>query len=275
MKKKPIITSVLFALASVLFLVTNLIAASPPPSGGVPGSWTWDLKVTGANMGAAYLTFSDDGLGSRLITGYINVVPGKGKPGQTVIFGAGYVWGEWGYDENGRIVAFLSNDPTQTVRFDVTGMVGNVSKGGERLTLSGETVYGNLKFSGGTAAPLTDLSLFPLWTVIVDKVDSDMTFVEIFFVQPSPTDMNVYTMDGFAANLCLTGSALLSKSNDLVIAIWEAEMPDSFDCADVPDTGWTVGYSAYGHLDLKRLRGHLKGAEEGCSKNVNMSVVME
>ena len=272
MKKKSIIASVLFIFASVLFLVTNSVAVSPPPSGDF-GAMTWDLKVTGADIGAAYLTFSDDGFGNRLITGYVNVVPGKGKPGETVIFGAGYVWGEWSYDEHGRIVAFLSNDPSQTVRFDVTQMVGSVSKKGEKLTLSGETAYGNLKFSGGPANPLTMLP--SLWTVIVDRMASDMTLVEIFFVQPSPVDLNVYTMDGFAANRCLTGSALLSKSNDLAIAIYEAELPDSGDCTDVPDTGWSEGYSAYGKLDLKGFHGHLKGAEEGINKKVNMKVVME
>ena len=102
-----------------------------------------------------------------------------------------------------------------------------------------------------------------------------MTFVEIFSVDPSG-DLNLYYMRGLAADRCVIGSALLSKLNDLVVTISEAEMPDSWKCNDVAEGNWTV-YSAYGKLNLNTLQGNLDiGAEEGDgSKKITMKVLME
>jgi len=273
MNKKSFIVGVWLAFVSVLFLVSNSSAARISPSGGI-GSKTWDLKITGANYGAAYLTFSDNGTDSgRLITGYVNVAPGRGTEGATITFGMIDVYGQWSYDEKNRVVAYLNNEPTDDVRFDVTKLVGVVSKNQTKLTLSGQTTYGKLKFSGAVAAALDALP--GLWTVVVNKKESEMTFVEIFSVDPSG-DLNSYNMTGLAADRCLIGSALLSKLNDLVVTISEAEMPDSSNCNDVAEGNWTV-YSAYGKLNLKTLQGNLDiGAEEGDgSKKITMKVLME
>jgi len=271
MNKKSFIVGVWLAFVSVLFFVSNSSAAPISPSGGI-GSKTWDLKITGANYGAAYLTFSDNGT-DRLITGYVNVAPGRGIEGETIAFGMTYVYGQWSYDGKNRVIAYLNNEPTDDVRFDVTNLVGVVSKNQTKLTLSGQTTYGKLKFSGAVAAALDALP--DLWTVVVNKKESEMTFVEIFSVEPSG-DLNLYYMTGWAANRCLVGSALLSKLNDLVVTIFEAEVPDSSDCADVAEGDWK-GYSAYGKLNLNTLEGNLNiGAEEGdTSKKVTMRVVME
>ena len=272
MNKKSFVAGVWLAFVSVLFLVSNSGAAPISPSGGI-GSKTWDLKITGANYGAAYLTFSDDGADGRLITGYVNVTPGRGTDGETITFGSGYVYGQWSYDEKNRVVAYLNNEPTDDVRFDVTNLVGRVSINEKKLTLSGQTTYGKLKFSGGVAAALDALP--DLWTVVVNKKESEMTFVEIFSVYPSG-DLNLYNMTGLAADRCLIGSALLSKLKDLVVTIFEAEMPDSSHCDDVAEGDWK-GYSAYGKLNLNKLEGNLnRGAEEGdTSKKITMRVLME
>jgi hypothetical protein len=271
MNKKSFIAGVCWAFISFLFLVSNSSAAPISPSGGI-GSKTWDLTITGANYGAAYLTFSDDGT-ERLITGYVNVAPGRGIDGETITIGFTYVYGQWSFDEKNRVVAYLNNEPTEDVRFDVINLVGGVSKNQKKLTLSGQTDYGKLKFSGGVAAALDELP--NPWTVVVNKKESDLTFVEIFSMEPSG-DLNLYHMAGLAANHCLKGSALLSKLNDFVVTIFEAEMPDSYNCADVPENNWT-GYAAYGKLNLNTLVGNLKrGGEEGDgSKKVSMGVVME
>jgi hypothetical protein len=271
MNKKSLIAGVWLAFVSILFVVNNLGAAPISPSGGI-GSKTWDLTITGANYGAAYLTFSDNGT-DRLITGYVNMAPGYGVEGATISFGMTYVYGQWSYDNKNRMVAYLNNEPTEGVRFDVTNLVGVVSKNQKKLTLSGQTSYGRLNFSGTIAAPLDTLP--DLWTIVVNKRASKMTFVEIFFVDPSG-DLNLYNMTGLAADRCLIGKALLSKLNDLVVTIFEAEIPDSSDCNDVAEGGWK-GYSAYGKLKLNTLQGNLNiGAEEGDgSKKVTMKVSMQ
>ena len=271
MNKKSFMACVWLAFVSVLFLVSNSSAATISPSGGI-GSKTWDLTITGANYGAAYLTFSDDGA-DRLITGYVNMASGHGIAGATITIGRIYVYGQWSYDEKNRVVAYLNNEPKDDVRFDVTNLVGVVSKNEKKLTLSGQTTYGKLNFSGAVAAPL---EAFPdSWTVVVNKKESKMTFVEIFSVYPSG-DLNSYNMTGLAADRCVIGSALLSKLNDLVVTISEAEMPDSGNCNDVAEVNWTV-YSAYGKLNLNTLQGNLDiGAEEGDgSKKITMKVLME
>jgi hypothetical protein len=108
----------------------------------------------------------------------------------------------------------------------------------------------------------------------VNKKESKMTFVEIFSVDPSG-DLNSYNMTGLAADRCVKGSALLSKINDFVVTIFEAEMPDSWKCNDVAEGAWK-GYSAYGKLNLNTLEGNLKGAEEGdASKKITTHVLME
>jgi hypothetical protein len=273
MNKKSFMAGVWLAFVSVLFLVSNSSAAPISPSGGI-GSKTWDLTITGANYGAAYLTFSDDGA-DRLITGYVNVAPGRvtaGAEGATITLGRIYVYGQWSYDEKNRVVAYLNNEPKDDVRFDVTNLVGVVSKNEKKLTLSGQTTYGKLNFYGTVATALDALP--DSWTVVVNKKESKMTFVEIFSVYPSG-DLNSYNMTGLAADRCVIGSALLSKLNDLVVTISEAEMPDSSNCKDVAEGNWTV-YSAYGNLNLNTLQGNLRGAEEGDgSKKITMKVLME
>ncbi len=271
MNKKSIIAGVWLALVSALFLVGNSSAGPISPSGGI-GTKTWDFTITGANLGAAYLTFSDDGV-DRLITGYINVAPGQGIEGMDLTLGMTYVYGQWSFDEKNRVIAYLNNEPTEEVRFDVTNLVGVVSKGEKKLNLVGQTVYGKLKFSGKVAEPLDALPEY--WSVVVNKKESMMTFVQVFSVFPTG-DLNLYGMTGLAADRCLIGSALLSKSNDLVVTIGEAPMPDSLDCSTVSQQEYTI-YSAIGKLNRKSLEGKLnRGAEEGDgSKKVTMKVLMD
>lgn len=228
---------------------------------------TWDLTVSGAKLGSAYLTFNDDGT----ITGYILVIPAHGNTGgatHTASFGFATLSGEWEPNQYGQIAGFLNNPPSDTVRLDITSFLGRVSKNGKVFSITGQTADGNVALKG---VPFAELTALPsTWTI--DKeltsgpVKSRLIWTEIFSAQPDPFlgGNNLYDLQGAGADLCIFGFAALSKNNNLNIAISEFAMPDNMDCTTVDPTTTTGVVSAtVGRINLRSGVAKLSGVEEG------------
>jgi hypothetical protein len=218
----------------------------------------WDFTVTGAKKGTAFLEFGpiDPISGLAGVSGYVLVIPGTSKGGADGVSSYGFAWvyGMWQFDSKGKVVAYLYNNPAETVRLDVTSFTGKVNNNFTKFTATGQTEDGKLSFSGvQSQAPVT--SLPNVWT-IEKKSKKNVAFTEIFIAETSATgNGNLYGLSGEAANLCISGYGAVSKGNNFYVNLWEAAMPDdpAKTCADVDfSTGsGIVGSAAIGKIKIK------------------------
>ncbi|MFZ0930081.1 MAG: hypothetical protein WAN11_15860 [Syntrophobacteraceae bacterium] len=194
---------------------------------------TWDFTVSGAKLGSACLIFSSD---PNTVTGYILVIPSSTSAGtidHAVSFGFTTLSGMWEFDQNGQVVGFMNNPPSDTVRLDITTFSGGVSSNGNVFKMSGQTVDGNLTFNGVQMALQTPLP--ELWT-IEKIIKGDVTFTEIYVAQQDPElggYYNLYDFAGWGADICVWGTGALSKQYNFGISFTEYPMPASGDCNDI------------------------------------------
>jgi hypothetical protein len=218
----------------------------------------WDFTVTGEKQGTLFLDFADD----NTVTGYILVIPGTLNSKKVVSYGFAWLAGEWQFDQKGNVDAFLYNDPSETVRLDVTTFTGKVktSKGvAVSFSATGQNEDGNLSFSGvPSVAPTATLP--GVWT-IEKEAQGNVIFTEIFSAQQA-TDTNgnivgngnLYLLLGEAADLCVMGYGSVSKRNNFYVNIWEVPMPAlPSTCADIDfaTAAGEVVSTAIGKISIK------------------------
>jgi len=178
------------------------------------------------------------------------------------------------------VVGFLENWASSEVRLDVWSFVANIKNG--KMAMTGQMEDGTVSFSGKPATVLPDLA--GVWninkTTQVNKKSKKgtKTYTEIFNVTPVDESLgdpayNLYALTGAgvnfpggAADLCVWGMAILSKGtypngNNLNIALWEYEMPDSQDCSEVDRESNWVGSATTGLLNYETRKGKLVGTQ--------------
>jgi hypothetical protein len=223
-------------MLGVAFAAAFFLGGVANATGWVSPVGTWDFTVSGAKLGTVYLTFNDD-IHGKTISGYINVIPGftpkQTATGETVTFGFATLTGLWEFNQNGQVVGFLNNPPTDTVRLDIESFTGGVSSNENVFTMTGQTLNGPLTLNGvqmQVQTPLPDV-----WT-IQKIMQGDVTFTEVFFAQQDP-DLggynNLYDFAGWGADICIFGVGTLSKGNNFGITITEYPMPDSGGCESI------------------------------------------
>jgi hypothetical protein len=76
-------------------------------------------------------------------------------------FGFTTLWGQWEFDERGRVVGFLTCPASvtdTTRRIDITAFWGSISSSGKSFVMTGQTEDGNVAFRG---VPFATLTVFP------------------------------------------------------------------------------------------------------------------
>jgi len=223
-------------MLGVAFAAAFFLGGVANAAGWVSPVGTWDFTVSGAKLGTTCLTFYDDIIHGKTISGYLLVIPAsvnEGATGQVVSFGYATLSGLWEFNQSGQVVGYLNNPPSETVRLDIDSFTGGVTSNGNVFTISGQTVNGNLTLKG---VPMAMQTYIPdVWT-IEKIIKGDVTFTEIFFAQQDP-DLggynNLYDFAGWGADICIFGMGALSKVNNFGIAFTEYPMPDSGDCSDI------------------------------------------
>ncbi len=242
----------------------------------------WDFTVTGAKQGSAFLEFAnyqDTTIPGGVVGGSILVIPASGNrvpSGQVQSFGFTQLAGEWEFNSQGQVVGFLNNAPADTIRLDITSLKGSVAKNGTGITLTGQTVDGNVILSG---VPFKELTSLPnLWT-IEKMVKGKLIFTEIFLAMQDPFSVgnnNLYGLSGEGADICIFGYGALSRGNNFGVAFMEYPMPTdpTQDCSSIDTTTATgVGSAGIGKINLKTGVAKLSGVQEGSpSAPVSMPV---
>lgn len=264
------VTWLLCAMALLLCGEVAVAATYVSPVG------TWDFTVSGCKTGAANLIFNND----YTVTGFTVVVPGakdKGGTDGVAEFGYAVFSGQWYFNQKGQVAGYLQNPASYSTRLDIDSFVGKVSSDRKSFTFTGSNEDGNLKFTG---VPFKQLAFLPTTVSLQKTMKRRPTFTELFSVEAVPDgNGNLYQLnpapDNSAANLCVEGVALLSRANNLTLALYEYKMPTSGDCNDITSsTKTSVGSAATGRLNLKTNIGTLKGVEQGTNVHGSLNITM-
>lgn len=158
---------------------------------------TWDLKVSGASKGAAYVTFADD----FTMDGY-GVVAGT--------FGLYTISGSWSFGAKHRITGSY----TETLNGSdlLSGTLNAKAASGKSLiaSVSAGGVSAR-KLNGRPAAATSDPS--GTWNVVGSS--AKVPFSETYTLTPSATYDHVFDLNGTGTNYSLSGSVLVSFRNQL------------------------------------------------------------
>lgn len=196
---------------------------------------TWSVEIGGGKfVGSGYITFLDD----HTLTGYMATAPiilPQTSMTSTSNNGFFSIDGEWEERGTNHRIGFFTGNPDHTcgpadgTALEATSFSGTVvekkTKTGSKtqLTMTAETSNGPMQLNGIPPVALTDLD-GTSWTAKVvkstNKVISSST--EIFTLTSSADFPNRYDLDGAGAGFSLTGCALLSAKNTIVLEIQDS-----------------------------------------------------
>ena len=161
---------------------------------------TWELTVSGASKGAAYLTFADD-----------FTLDGYGMLAGT--FGLYTVSGAWSFGAKHQITGSY----TETLNGSdlLTGIMTVKATSGKSLKVSvGAGKASSRKLSGKPAKATADLS--GTWNAVGSSAKAP--FSETYTLTPSATYDHVFDLDGTGASYSLSGSVLINSRNQLYLS---------------------------------------------------------
>jgi hypothetical protein len=187
---------------------------------------TWELAVSGASKGTAYMTFADD----FTFDGY-GMVDGT--------FGLYTISGSWSFDAKHQVTGGY----TETLNGNdlLSGVMTAKATGGKSLKASvGAGKVSSRKLNGKPAKATADLS--GTWNAVGSSAKAP--FSETYTLTPSATYDHVFDLDGTGVSYSLSGSVLINSRNQL----------------NVSTTNGVVR-SLTGKLNVKKGTASLKGSD--------------
>jgi hypothetical protein len=160
----------------------------------------WELNVTGASKGAAYLTFADD----FTLNGY-GMLAGT--------FGLFTISGSWSFNTKHQITGTYTETLNGSDLLSGTLTAKAASGKSLKASVSANGVAAR-KLSGKPAGATTDLS--GTWNVA--GFSAKVPFSETYTLTPSATHDHVFDLNGTGASYSLSGSVLINSRNQLNVS---------------------------------------------------------